>query len=261
MLPVEYPLTRLAPTLAHLLSLPAPAQAREQPIPEMVADLPPVDRLAVLAPDALGHHPFTRWRAEMPFLSSLHDARSLLLRAIMPTITPVNFACLMTGAEQAVHGIAKFTDSFQCENLFDVVRNHGGTSAGVGRPGYTGSELLGRHADLWGKAASNTDEEVVELALGFAREHRPQFLILQLGSTDDIFHQHGPSSPEVVPTLRDTDQRLERLAGELTALGYGIVVTADHGQHDVTKDGRPGGSHGTPDDEDALVPLTWLSPA
>jgi predicted AlkP superfamily pyrophosphatase or phosphodiesterase len=78
---------------------------------------------------------------------------------------------------------------------------------------------------------------------------------VQLGSTDDVFHRHGPSSPQVVPTLRETDERLARMADRLTALGYALIIDADHGQHDT----ETGGSHGTSDDEDALVPCTWVA--
>lgn len=252
-----YSITALAPTVAALLDLPAPAQTDAPPVAEVVAELHPATRVALLAPDALGHYPFTRWRGEMPFLSGLHSHRSLLLRSIMPSITPVNFSAMVTGAPLSVHGVQRFTDDFQCETLFDVVRAHGDQSAGVGQKGYTGGELLGRFADLWGKAESNTDEEVMQIALQFARDRQPRFLIVQLGSTDDVFHKHGPSSPEVVPVVRDTDARLERMVGELTGLGYAVLVTADHGQHDGE---NGGGTHGSEADEDALVPLTWVGP-
>lgn len=252
----EYSLTSLAPTLAALLGLPAPASATSPVLVEIADELGTVERVAVLAPDALGHHPFTLWRHEMPFLSSLHDRRSLVLRGVMPTITPVNFATMVSGAEIGVHGIQAFTDSFRCETLFDVVRRRGGRSAGVGREGWTGSELLGRHADLWGKANSEDDDEVEALALGFAREQRPQFLIVQIGETDHSFHKLGPSSPAVAPMIREMDERLQRMVTELTSLGYAVIVTADHGQHDVPEGG---GSHGTPEDEDALVPCTWVA--
>jgi predicted AlkP superfamily pyrophosphatase or phosphodiesterase len=162
---------------------------------------------------------------------------------------------MVTGAPPEDHGIGAFTDDFACETLFDVVRAHGGRSAGIGQKGYTGSELLGRSADLWGRATSNTDDEVETLALGFAAAEGPQFLIVQLGSTDDVLHRYGPSSAEVVPKLRETDERLARMAEGLTALGYVLILTADHGQHDTDT----GGSHGTADDEDALVPCTWLA--
>ena len=173
-----------------------------------------------VAPDALGLAIVARWEAQMPFLVSLLARHQVTLRSAMPTITPVNFATMVTGAPPEVHGIAAFTDDFACETLFDVVRAHGGKSAGVGQKGYTGSELLGRSADLWGRAASNTDDEVGALALGFAGAERPAFLIVRLGSTDDVFHRYGPSSPQVVPQLRETDEGRARMADRLTALGY-----------------------------------------
>lgn len=253
--PSIYPLPNLAPTVAALLGLPAPASATGAPATEVLADVTAAPRVALLAPDALGRYPFGLWQHEMPFLSGLHERVSLTLRSIMPSITPVNFAGMVTGADLSVHGIQRFTDDFRCETLFDVVRAHGGVSAGVGQKGYTGSELLGRSADLWGKADSNTDDEVMQLALGYAHRQQPQFLIVQLGSTDDIFHKHGPTSPQVVPVLRAMDGRLERMVGELRALGYAVLVTADHGQHD--SDGG-GGTHGSDADEDTLVPLTWV---
>ena len=253
-MPLEHSMTCIAPTVAEVLGLPAPAQATGAPIPEIVSALKPAERLAILAPDALGEFAWRLWREEMPFLKSLSEQASTVLRAVMPTITPVNFATMVAGADKSVHGIGAFTDDFQCETLFDVVRAHGGKSAGVGQKGYTGSELLGRNADIRGTAASNTDDEVETIALDIAREHQPQFIIVQLGSTDDIFHQFGPSSAGVVPKLQETDGRLQRMTEALTPLGYAIIITADHGQHDT----ESGGSHGTDADEDALVPCVWV---
>ena len=251
----EQSLKRLAPTVAALLGLPAPQSAAEPPLDEPLADLAPAERVAVLAPDALGWYPFGLWRHEMPYLDGLHKSRSMVLRAVMPTITPVNFSTMLTGAEKADHGVGTFNDNFVCETLFDVLRREGHQSAGVGQKGYTGGELLGRFADLWGKAESNTDAEVEEIALRFATEQRPKFMIVQLGTTDDVFHKYGPTSREVLPVVRETDERLRRMVATLKKLGYAVLITADHGQHDAE---GGGGSHGQERDEDALVPLTWL---
>jgi len=50
------------------------------------------------------------------------------------------------------------------------------------------------------------------------------------------------------------------LVEHLKPAGYGIVILADHGQHDVAKPSRDGkkGSHGTDMPEDCLVPCTWI---
>lgn len=254
-----FPLPALCPTVAALLDLPAPAQTTLQPIVPITDSIVSAERVAVLAPDALGLHPFTLWRQEMPFLDTLHQTRSLTLRSIMPSITPVNFAGIVSGVELEVHGIRAFTDDFQCETLFDVIRASGGISAGVGQEGYTGSELLGRNADLWGKAESHTDAEVMQIALSFAQRH-PRFLIVQLGSTDDIFHKYGPSSPEGVPVVRQIDGYLQQMVRELLSLGYAVIVTADHGQHDCDTSDSRRGTHGSASDDDTLVPCTWVAP-
>ena len=130
----------------------------------------------------------------------------------------------------------------------------------MGLEGYTGSQLLGRFTDIVGNAADGSDDAVAEKVIEIADRDEPDFLIAQLGRVDDVFHQHGPSSPLVVPMLRETDERLKRLAGRLKPLGYGIIILADHGQHDVTdsSEGELGGTHGTDMSEDCLVPCTWM---
>ncbi len=250
-------MTDVAPTVAAVLELPAPAQATGKAIGEIVDDLAGCERVAILAPDALGLFAWNLWHSEMPFLDSLHAKHSLVLRAVMPTITPVNFATMVAGADKSVHGVGAFTDDFGCETLFDVLRARGRRSAGIGLPGYSGSELLGRCADVWGRSEHKSDEELADVIRRMAAEERPDFLIAQLGTTDDVFHQFGPSSPKVLPKLRETDAALKRLTAHLTGLGYGIMFLSDHGQHDVGTGESKGGSHGTEADEDSLVPCTW----
>ena len=254
-----YSMTSVAPTVSAVLGVAAPAQAKESLIQEMVTDLEGCERVAVLAPDGLGDKVFQRWRKEMPFLDARHRECSLVLRAVMPTVTPVNFATMISGTDLEGHGVRTRELDFQCETLFDVVRRAGGRSAGVGRTGYTGSELLARCADIPGTAMERKDAEVTDLVIRIVETEQPEFLIAQLGGTDDVFHQFGPSSPEVVPALREMDGYLERLAEHLSRAGYGVIVLSDHGQHDVQEGDRRGGSHGTDSEEDRLVPCTWMA--
>lgn len=254
----DYSMTCVAPTVSALLGLPAPAQATGTAIPEILAG-GPAERVALVAPDALGEYAWQLWQAEMPFLRSLHARHSLALRSVMPSITPVNFAAMVTGTDREGHGIGSYNDSFLCETLFDVVRRAGGQSAGIGLRGYTGSQLLGRFADLCGRVEEHSDQAVEERIVAMARESRPRFLIAQLGCVDDVFHALGPSNPEVVPMLRETDARYQRLAAALTGLGYVLLVLSDHGQHDIPEAvlGTKHGSHGSDSDQDCVVPCTW----
>ncbi|MDP7741801.1 MAG: alkaline phosphatase family protein, partial [Lentisphaeria bacterium] len=229
-------------------------------IQEVAADLEGMDRVAVLALDGLGRFAWNLWKGEMPYLVSLHARNSITLRSVMPSITPVNFATMVTGTDLAGHGIQAKQDDFACETLFDVVREGGGTSAGVGLDGYTGCALLGRCADILGNAGAVSDDAVADTVIEIADRAQPEFMIAQFGTVDDVFHQHGPSNPLVVPMLKGTDARMLRLVEHLKPLGYGIVILADHGQHDVTEFADEGilGIHGTDSPEDCLVPCTWL---
>jgi len=93
-----------------------------------------------------------------------------------------------------------------------------------------------------------------------AERDEPMFLIAQFGRVEDVFHKYGPSSPGVVPMLRDSDTRLVRLVERLGRVDYGILLLADHGQHDVEPGENDGlkGNHGTESPEDCLVPCTWV---
>jgi predicted AlkP superfamily pyrophosphatase or phosphodiesterase len=250
----------VAPTVSAVLHLPAPAQAQGRPIQAVTKSMGGRSRVAILALDAFGLFAWNRWKAEMPYLRSLHGRHSVVLRSVMPSITPVNFATMVTGTDQAGHGIKARTDSFACKTLFDVVRGSGSKSAGIGIDDYTGTALLGRNADICGNAGEGSDDTVADKTIEIAGRDRPVFLIAQFGRVDDVFHRYGPSSPEVVPMLRDTDRRVLRLVERLGPLGYGIIILADHGQHDAEpgETGSLKGNHGTDSPEDCLVPCTWV---
>jgi len=212
-------MTDVAPTVSAVLGLPAPTGTKGRAIDHVVGDLAGVSKVAILAPDALGMFAWWQWRDEMPFLASLHAKHSLVLCSVMPSITPVNFAAMVSGTDLDGHGVATYNHDFTCETLFDVVRQAGGKSAGVGLTGYTGSKLLARFADIAGDAGEGSDDGVADKVVEIADAQAPEFIIAQLGKVDTVFHKLGPSSPEVVPMLRDTDARLKRLVGHLTAMG------------------------------------------
>ncbi|MCD6285190.1 MAG: alkaline phosphatase family protein [Anaerolineae bacterium] len=255
-----YSMMDVAPTVSVALGLSAPADAKGSPIPDVVADLAGVERIAVLAPDAFGWYAWSLWQREMPYLVSLHARHSLILRSVLPSITAVNFSTMVTGTDLEGHGVRTYDHDFQAETLFDVVRAAGKRSAAVGFEGYTGSKLLARYSDIDGTTVPGTDDKIADTVIRIAEAQRPEYLIAQLGRVDDVFHQFGPSSPEVVPMLRATDARLQRLVEHLKPLGYGVIILADHGQHDIVNDPTTTlkGGHGSDSDQDCQVPCTWL---
>ena len=256
----QYVIKDVAPTVSAILGLRSPAQSTGAVIPQIVRDLSGRQRVAVLVPDALGLFPWQRWRHEMPCLCSLHDKHSIVMRSVLPSVTPVCFSAILTGADQSVHGVDARTDTIACESLFDTVSQSKGQTAGVGLRGHTGYEFLGRHAGIRGDGGDGSDAGTETEIIRIVDHHSPAFLIAQLYWTDGIFHKHGPSSPAVVPILQETDGRIDRLCRYLGDQGYGVIVLADHGQHDVLDAGvgENKGRHGTDADEDLLVPCTWV---
>ena len=253
----EYPMQAVAPTVAAILDLPAPAASEAPPIPPVVDDLKGTTKMAVLAVDALGLFIRRHWRERMPFLTSLLRERSAALRSIQPSVTPVNFGCMVTGASLEVHGARTRDTAFECETLFDVLRAAGRTSAGLGRAGWTGSNLLGRFADLSADEAK-TDADVETVLHTILEEQQADFVIVQFGLTDETFHAHGPYSTEAGDAAAEAEARLARAVPVCRAHDYGVLILADHGQHPVdAEDGQRRGVHGTEADEDSLVPLTW----
>ncbi len=256
---VQASMMDVAPTISAVLGLPSPAQAQGAPIADVVEDLTGVSAVALIVTDALGLYAWRLWQAEMPYLLSLHARRSLVLRSVMPSITPVNFSAMVTGTDLTGHSVATYDHDFACETLFDVVRESGGRSAAVGFEGYTGSKLLTRYADIDGTTARGSDDNIAERVIAIAKQARPTFLIAQLGRVDDTFHRYGPSSEEVVPMLQKTDERLERMVNVLKPLSYGVLILSDHGQHDIDDpETQLRGGHGSDRDEDCEVPYTWI---
>lgn len=251
----------VAPTVAAALGIEKPSSATGMPVAHIAGDLAGSRHLAVLAPDALGLHPWRLWKHKMPFLSSLHDRHSVVLEAIMPSNTPVNFACMLTGAELAVHGMQTREMNFKCETIFDVIRRAGGKSAGAGQKGKTADLLLGRCADFaWISADDWHPAAVSRLVLqGFERS-APMFMIVQYACVDSFFHKFGPSDPAVVPVLEEMDHSLEYLVPRLAGSGVDVIILADHGQHDIPNPvpGGNRGTHSTDCPEDRLVPCTWV---
>jgi predicted AlkP superfamily pyrophosphatase or phosphodiesterase len=250
----------VAPTVCAILGLRPPRFSEAEPLLEVVESMGPSGRLAVVVIDALGVSTWTNARAETPFLNELANRRLLRLRSVMPTVTPVNFATMLTGASPGIHTIRDRTEPLGLETIFDVLREKGGISATAARAKSSLGILISPHADEPGIAESNTDDEVKDIALEMLGRG-VDLLWVQLLDVDDAGHAHGPLSSQGVEAVHRADGNLREIAVEARRNGYGLIVLADHGQHTVVREGgREGGTHGTSMDEDIYVPFVWATP-
>ena len=250
----------VAPTVCAILGLRTPRSSEAEPLLEVVESIGPSGRLAVVVIDALGISTWLNARTETPTLNALANRRLLHLRSVIPTITPVNFATMLTGASPLIHTIRDRTEELKHETIFDALREKMGSSATAARARSSLGILISLHADEPGNAESNTDEEVTRIALNALRRE-VNLLWVQLLDVDDAGHAHGPQSSESVAAVKGADAHLREMALGAREGGYGLIVLADHGQHTAVDDGgKVYGTHGTEMDDDVYVPLVWATP-
>jgi predicted AlkP superfamily pyrophosphatase or phosphodiesterase len=257
---MDYDMRNLAPTVSALLGVRPPGDAEVGSVCEIMSHLMPAQRLAMVVIDAFGMATWENARGLCPTVNALAANHCLDIRSVLPAITPVNFATMVTGASPQSHTIRARTEELKLETLFHVLRSEGKLTAAVGRALSTVGILLARFADFRGVAESNEDREVLELGLAILREHQPDYFLLQFLAVDATGHKHGPFSPESVQAVAQTDAHLHVLIKQLADQHYCLLLLADHGQHTAsTEEQRPGhlGAHSGRVTEDVLVPLIW----
>ncbi|HEY2941316.1 MAG TPA: alkaline phosphatase family protein [Vicinamibacteria bacterium] len=95
----------------------------------------------------------------------------------------------------------------------------------------------GASADLalWYKQRLSRD--LLDQTLALVREHKPNLVVINLGSPDYVAHTWGPLAPQYVHTIEFIDGLVGELKAELGRLGIlertAFVFSADHGFSDV----------------------------
>ena len=128
----EGTLCDVAPTLAALWGLPPPAEAQGTPLPRVLqaagerlpADTP-LQRTLIFCPDAVGdiiHQAYPDYFANIQTVADIKTSCT----SVMPSVTPVCFGSIFTGAMPAVHGIQEYAKPvIKIETLHDVFHNAG----------------------------------------------------------------------------------------------------------------------------------------
>jgi predicted AlkP superfamily pyrophosphatase or phosphodiesterase len=263
MLP-EHDMRVLAPSICRILEIDIPKNAETADLREMVEDLEGVKRLTVIVEDAFGVSTWEKAWDYSPFFNTLSAFHYTHIRSVMPSITPVNFATMLTGASPEAHQIKDRTEKLELETIFDTLRADGKFSGTAARRLSSLGILISPHADNPGIALSNTDQEVREIACNQLNKHY-DLVWVQLLDIDNASHKNGPYSLEAMKAVKRADNNLRLIVETAYKEGYGVISLADHGQHSITKDERARkpvgieGTHGTDSYEDTTVPLVWCN--
>jgi len=252
-------LRTLCPTVCHILGLRVPRTAETLHLQDVTQSMKGTEKLAVVVIDAFGVSIWERAWDKTPCFNTISGLHHINLASVMPSITPVNFASMFTGASPENHKIQDRKQELKLETILDVLRELGGISATAARAKSSLGILISPNADRPGIADSNTDQEVTEIAISHLTDE-VNLLWVQLLDVDETAHRYGPTSKECINACGRADINLKIIARHALERGYNLLSLADHGQHQyIREDGSMGGTHGTGIDADRIVPLVWAN--
>lgn len=213
------------------------------------------ERVLILYLDGFGYQSYlyAKQQGLIPNLSALEQHVSC---AMMPSITPVNYAAMVTGKAPADNGItARGLHDLKCDTIFDLAVSQGKSTFIAEGNAQILRFNVPQELNLDMDEDGDTDTEVMACALeGMADA---DLALVHLHGIDDSGHTYGPRDERTLAKIAQTDAWFAQLAEGWEGR---MIVCADHGQHanDGTGDvyyADKRGVHGAFTADDLLVPL------
>lgn len=253
----EMSLDTVCSALCYAMGIDAPKEAAEKnPLLgeyiDKTAGAGKFDRIFMYNPDAIAQWIFEKYPMLFRELSGLCDVR-LPLRCAMPSVTPVCFATMYTGAQPQVHGIMKYERPVvRIETIFDALIKNGKKAAILAEKGCSMSLIFNeREMDYF---IYDTVAEVNAKAAELILSDTYDFIAVYNGNYDTLMHKFGPESIEALSEARANTQAFSTFISIIknnwknhrTLFGFAM----DHGCHEI--DGNCG-SHGLDMEEDLNI--------
>ncbi len=210
------------------------------------------DRLFMYNPDAVAQWIFEKYPQLFGEVVR-HTELSLPLCTVMPSVTPVCFGTMYTGAQPAVHGIRKYEKPvIKIDTLFDALIRAGKKCVIVGDSNCSmGKIFLERKMDYY---VYDTIEEINAKACELIMRDEHDMIAVYNGNYDSFMHRHAPESIEALCEARANSEAfatfnvlIARYWKEHNTL---VGFAMDHGCHEI--DGGLG-SHGLDMEEDLNI--------
>jgi hypothetical protein len=123
----------IAPTVCYVFNLRHPKSSEKLGLIKVINTLKTIKKLAVIVIDALGISTWSKTKKQTPTLNQIEKNHSTIIKSVMKSITLVNFATMLTGASPEKHKVKDRTMTLKKETIFDVMREHGMSSATAAR--------------------------------------------------------------------------------------------------------------------------------
>ena len=255
----KFSLTHYAATVCKLMGIEAPACA-DEPLDwacDILSDLckEGFDRVLIHNPDAVGMWLYQAYPdAFEPVLK--HTQLTVPFKTVMPSVTPVCFGTMYTGAEPAVHGIQSYTKPvIKIDTFFDAVLRAGKKVAMIVTPNCSLARVfLERDIDFY---HCDTESAAVVKAQELIVQDEYDVICVYTFMYDTLTHRKGTEDPDTLDALYRQGTFFDTLVSSVKRhwKQHNTLVTfsPDHGAHDVppgeVKYGSKGnihkGTHGT----------------
>ena len=210
------------------------------------------DRVFMYNPDAIAQWIYEKYPELMKSAIAITDLQ-IPFCTVMPSVTPVCFGTMYTGAQPEVHGIQKYEKPvIKIDTIFDALIRAGKKVAIVGDIKCSIAHIfLERDADyFFYPTYEEVNAKAAELIL--ADEH--DFIVVYNGNYDSRMHKVSPEGFAALAELRANDQAFGTFAN-LIANNWKkhnalVGFAMDHGCHEI--DGECG-SHGLDMEEDLNI--------
>ena len=210
-----------------------------------------VDRILMYNPDAIAQWVYEKYPY---FVKEAVDNTELELPlcTVMPSVTPVCFGTMYTGAQPEVHGIREYAKPvIRIDTIFDALIRAGKKPLIIAYATCSMSKIyLERDMDY---IHVDTLDQVNAAAAQAIIEDRYDFICVYNGNYDSRMHRMGPEAPETLAELKCNARTFATLAELVkthwqhhdTLMGFAM----DHGCHEIehfiNEKGLPtAGSHG-----------------
>ncbi|MBP5270451.1 MAG: alkaline phosphatase family protein [Clostridia bacterium] len=210
------------------------------------------DRILMYNPDAVAQWIYRKYPFFVSEVASLGELE-LPMRTVMPSVTPVCFGTMYTGAQPEVHGIRKYEKPvIKIDTLWDSLVRAGKKAAIVADPKCSmGKIFLERDIDYF---YYPTVGEINAKAVELIASDKHDFIAVYNGNYDHWMHKFGPESPEALSELRSNAYSFATLftlvkrywSAHDSLVGFAM----DHGCHEI--DGGSG-SHGLDMEQDLNI--------
>ena len=210
------------------------------------------DRVFMYNPDAVAQWVYEKYPALFETAESRVELH-LPLRSVMPSVTPVNFGTMYTGAQPAVHGIQKYEKPvIRLDSIFDALLRAGKKPVLLAYGNCSLANIFNeRKMDYY---FFPTLDEVNAKAAELILQDQYDFYVVYNGNYDKKMHKNGPESPislgEIVANCRTFAIFSEMIRTHWKQHNTLVGFAMDHGCHEIDGDC---GSHGLDMPEDLNI--------